>query len=197
MKPMVTLVFWLLSCAALAEPILSEAMAERILQQNVERPLYWNPFPLPYEVAQNDNGRDAVLLNALYRHGLVEREEVKTQIKGALGRPQYHLKWLYRYLPERLETQPEGFYYGNAKLVKLESLSSTSQVKGEYFVQGKILWGVDRQQSWVADADFNIARTLRRSLDSIQRPFEREVVFRYHPKGLYWYVWEPEPKFFE
>lgn len=178
---------------AFAQPQLTEAQATKLINQGMQHErLYWLPFPLPYQLPQNNNGKDAKLLAALEKHGMVSREELKVEAAKLNGKPQYELHWVYSYKPLRQYYEKEGFYYGKPKLLNIKKISETIPTKQGLFVLVEIEWMVDDLQNWTKDKAFHIARTLRRSQNSANQPFEKKIHFQYLPDTNSWQVWEPE-----
>lgn len=184
---------YLLTSMAYAQPNLSKAQAEKLINQEMQyERLYWTPFPLPYEVPQASTNKDAKLLAALARHGLVSKEDVKVEVAQHKGQPQYELRWLYNYQPLRQAYEIEGFYYGKPKLLRINNLSEPSTTQNRVFVMAEIEWMVADMQAWIKDPAFNIARTLRRSQHSASQPFEKKIYFEYLPNSDEWQHWMPD-----
>lgn len=195
MKTVYCFVCLMFSTVIFAQPTVQPADIENTLQRFLaSEALYWNPFPLPYDIAQNSSDKDALFLQKLFDYGLLEREELLVQIAGKLGRPQYDKRWHYDYNQGRDPHAPEGFYYGRGQLLKVLSVSAPVLSRGTYYINVRIQWAVNHLQEWAQDPAFKRARTLMRSQQSQRKPFEREVVLQYQPQGEYWEVWE-EPKF--
>ena len=183
----------LLSSIACAQPNLSQAQAEKLIKQEMQyERLYWTPFPLPYEVPQTSTNKDAKLLSALARHGLVSKESVKVEVGLHNNKPQYELRWHYHYQPLRQPYDEEGFYYGRPKLLRITKLSEPQTAKSRVFVMAEIEWVVIDMQAWIKDPAFEAARTLRRSQHSASQPFEKKIYFEYLPDSDEWQHWLPE-----
>lgn len=193
-KILYLLLFWMIH-SAYAVPSLSESEAASVIARSMEQEaLYWNPFPLPYTVSQKSTHKDAAFLAKLFDYGLLEREEKKAQIAGTQAAPQYEMQWRYQYNDGRNPYAPEGFYYGRAQLVKVITLSAPVQNKGVFYINAQVQWSVSGLQEWAKDKVFMQARTLRRSQESQQKPFEREVVLVYSETQQRWDIWQ-EPAF--
>lgn len=174
---------------SLAQPTLSKAEAEQVLNQAFRhKPLYWNPFPLPYDIAQSTQNKDAALLAGLFKYGLVTREAVMASLPGTQG---YVQQWRYQYPARRSPQTPEGFYYGRAQFKALLSLSAVIREGGEDLVQTRVTWQVEDLQPWAKDPVFRQARTLRRSQQSATEPFEINVALRYNARFQAWELWQP------
>ena len=174
---------------SLAKPTLTKAEAEQVLTQAFRhKPLYWNPFPLPYDIAQSAKDKDAVLLAGLFKYGLVTREVVMTSLPGTQG---YEQQWRYQYPTRRSANAPEGFYYGRAQFKELLSISAVVREKGEDLAQARVAWQIADLQPWAKDPIFRQARTLRRSQQSATEPFELNVVLRYSARFQAWELWQP------
>jgi len=70
-------------------------------------------------------------------------------------------------------------------------LSSPYQIGDYYYAEVYIQWYVDDLQEWAKDPAFRSARTLRRSLESFQKPFEKRVYLQYD--GESWGFWNGQP----
>lgn len=196
MRTVFLFVLSIFSTFAFAQPEVNLNDIERTVQRALAtEALYWNPFPFPYEIAQKSTDKDALFLQKLFDYGLIERTEVMAQLPLAgSGRPQYEQRWRYDYNSGRNPHAPEGFYYGRAQLVSVLETSTPRFNKGTYYINIRIQWAVNHLQEWAQDAVFKQARTLRRSQQSQQQPFERDVILQYQPEGEYWEVWQ-EPEF--
>lgn len=181
--------------AQAAQPALGSSEAATLIEKGLQaEPLIWLPFPLPYEVEQSDRGKDALLLDALFRHALVEREKVMRMDDAADGinRRKVKLLWSYNYPLERREQgTPEGFYYGRGKLRRIVELSAPYLIGEYYYAEAYIEWYVDDMQAWIEDPAFRTARTLRRSVESYQKPFETRVYLQHD--GKKWALWKGKP----
>lgn len=183
----------LLAGVAQAQPELSEAQATKLIKQSMQHErLYWLPFPLPYSVPQSSKSKDARLLAALEKHGLVSRARQEIEVAQQDGKPQYELQWEYNYQPLRKHYEKEGFYYGKPKLLNIRNKSDTISTNAGLFVLVEIEWMVADLQSWTQDPAFHIARTLRRSQKSASQPFEEKIHFEYLPNKDRWQIWEPD-----
>lgn len=189
---------WLTACVALlissfafAETHLTEAQALKLINQKMQHErLYWTPFPLPYEVPQASTNKDAKLLAALEKQGLVSKEALEVEVAQQNGRPQYELRWKYHYQPLRQHYEKEGFYYGKPKLLRVIEVSQPIPTKQGLFVLVNIEWMVADLQAWTKDKAFQSARTLRRSQSSATQPFEEKIHFQYLPNSDSWQIWD-------
>lgn len=178
-----------------AQPIIDEEQIRTTVERALlQEALYWNPFPLPYDIAQKSQHKDAIFLHKLWHYGLLDREEKMLAVGGTSARPQYEQQWHYAYKSGRSPYAQEGFYYGRAQLIKILSISPPVANKGVFYIKVKVQWAVANMQQWAFDKAFQQARTLRRSAESQQRPFERDMVLLFNPSDSRWEVWQ-EPEF--
>lgn len=192
--PIVTLLL-LFTLPGLAQPALTRTQASTLIGQALTaEPLMWLPFPLPYELESTRDDLDRVFLEALLRQGMVERENTLRMIdiedRGQV-RKKVQAVWVYRYPGTRAAETPEGFYYGRGKLLRLVELSAPYLIGEYYYAEAYIEWGVDDLQPWVNDPAFRAARTLRRSRESLQKPFEKRVYLQFD--GQRWGFWQGLP----
>ena len=177
-----------------AEPVLGPNTAEQLIDQGLQsEKLLWLPFPLPYEVERRSNSKDAQLLAALMKYKLVEREKsmVMEDIREqGEARKRLKLLWVYRYPDNKPMLDQEGFYYGRAKLKKIMELSDPYPKGDAFYVRAFVQWYVDDMQRWIKDPAFRVARTLRRSGESFDKPFEKSVYLEYHDGQ--WRYWQPQ-----
>ncbi|WP_189386548.1 hypothetical protein [Bacterioplanes sanyensis] len=199
MKPAIITVLFLLAMwpkALLAQPPLDREQASQLIDQALKNePLIWLPFPLPYDVERSSRDKDARLLSALHDHGLVIREDTMEMVtvEGPSGpRRQVRVGWRYDY-PVRPEASGtvEGFYYGRGRLKNILELSPAYLIGEYYYAEAYIQWYVEDLQDWVTDPAFLQARTLRRSQESFEKPFEKRV-FLMHD-GSSWGFWQGQP----
>lgn len=195
MKPLIVTVLLLFSTFLRAQPVLGENEAAALIAAALRsEPLMWLPFPLPYELNRTRQDRDSVYLDALYRHGLVTREaEMKMADVVEEGRQRRKVQafWIYRYPDGRDEDTPEGFYYGRAKLMRIVELSRPYLVGEFYYAEAYIQWAAVELEPWIQDPAFRSARTIRRSLESVQKPFEKRVYLQHD--GDEWGFWKGHP----
>ncbi|WP_430461926.1 hypothetical protein ACQUQU_03800 [Thalassolituus sp. LLYu03] len=182
--------------AKAAQPALGKNEAATLIDQGLAaEPLIWLPFPLPYTVDQTDKNKDGLLLDALFRHGLIEREKDMRMVEvteAGFTRRKVQLRWVYNYSQERREQgTPEGFYYGKGKLKKVVELSAPYLIGDYYYAEAYVQWYVTDIQDWIADPAFRSARTLRRTLESYEKPFEKRLYLQFD--GGSWALWKGEP----
>ncbi len=188
---------FLFSSLAYAQPHLTETQALKLINQQMQHErLYWTPFPLPYEIPQTNTGKDAKLLAALAKHGLLSKETLEIEVGEPQQntKPQYELYWQYRYKPLRQSYEREGFYYGKPKLLRIKQISEPVPIKQGLYVLVDIEWMVSDLQAWTKDTVFHTARTLRRSQNSASQPFEEKYHFEYLPDSEDWQIWNLDSK---
>lgn len=195
MKPLIITVLLLFSVSVPAQPGLSTATAEAVIRAALKaETLMWSPFSLPYEVDRAQSSTDSVLLEALYKHGLVTREsELRLAGETVNGRSRKVARslWIYRYPEGRAEDTGEGFYYGRPELLRIVELSAPYLVGEYYYAEAFIQWAAVDLEPWIQDPALRTARTLRRSLESRTRPFERRVYLQFD--GQQWGFWRGQP----
>ena len=195
MKPLIISVLLFLSVSVLAQPGLSPATAEAVIRAALQaETLMWTPFPLPYEVDRAQSSTDSVLLESLYKHGLVTREsELRLAGEAVNGRSRKVAQalWVYRYPDGRAGDTAEGFYYGRPELLRVVELSAPYLVGDYYYAEAYIQWAAVDLQTWIQDPALRTARTLRRSLESRVKPFERRVYLQFD--GQQWGFWRGQP----
>ncbi len=195
MKLLIVTLLLLFSVSAQAQPALPQSTAETVIRAALKaEPLLWNPFPLPYEVDRSQTTTDSVLLEALYKHGQVTREsELRLAGETVNGRSRKVARslWIYRYPEGRAEDTGEGFYYGRPELLRIVELSAPYLVGEYYYAEAFIQWAAVDLQTWIQDPALRTARTLRRSLESRTRPFERRVYLQFD--GQQWGFWRGQP----
>ncbi|MEN9465616.1 MAG: hypothetical protein RL217_1797 [Pseudomonadota bacterium] len=186
---------WVLGCfifsqtQALPSPSISEAKA--LAAQSLGQPLYWSPFRMPYEVAQNSQATDAKFLQTLYKNNMVAREPIEEKVSrevNGVERTQLELRWRYNYRTPPKSFEEEGFYYGDGQVLSVK-IHPSVETSRQLLAQLDVRWGVKNIQSWVKDPVFKQARTLRRSLESQTAPFEKTLYVQYQ-KGA-WGLWQP------
>lgn len=194
MKPLIVTFFLLMSGYSLAQPTLSAAEAQRIIDHALQQqPQLWLPFDIPYRVDRADRSTEAQFLEALFDHGLLQRDaemRMRTLTVNGRERRQVVAEWVYDY-PAAAPHSGTGFYYGRARLKRIVDLSVPYLVGQYYYVEAFIQWYVDDQQAWIDDPLFEAARTLRRTRESFAKPFERRV-FLMHD-GVSWSFWHGRP----
>lgn len=195
MKLLIVTLLWLFSWSAVAQPVLDREEADRLIRSALQaEPLFWLPFPLPYELNRTRQDTDSVLLDALFRHGLLTREAVIRMadvVEEGRQRRKAQAFWIYHY-PEGRETDtPEGFHYGSARLLRIVELSRPYLVGEFYYAEAYIEWAAVDLKPWIQDPAFRAARTLRRSLESSVKPFEKRVYLQYD--GSAWGFWQGVP----
>ncbi|ASP40251.1 hypothetical protein CHH28_16900 [Bacterioplanes sanyensis] len=181
---------------AWAQPELSEQLAAKLIDQALRNePLLWLPFPLPYDVDRASRSKDAQLLAALHDHDLLVREDTMEMVtvESASGtRRQVRVGWRYDYPNETAESQTvEGFYYGRGRLKNIMELSPAYLIGDYYYAEAYIQWYVEDLQDWVTDPVFLQARTLRRSQESFEKPFEKRIFLMHN--GTDWGFWQGQP----
>lgn len=195
MKPLIVTVLLLFSGGLQAQPALGNNEAAALISTALRaEPLMWLPFPLPYELDRTRQDRDSVYLDALFRHGLVTREaEIRMAdvLEEGRQRRKAQALWIYRYYEGRDADTPEGFYYGRAKLVRIVELSRPYLVGEFYYAEAYIQWAAVDLEPWIQDPAFRTARTIRRSLESVQKPFEKRVYLQHN--GEAWGFWKGQP----
>jgi len=180
---------------AYSAPVLGPNTAEGLIDTGLQsEPLMWLPFPLPYEVTRNSKSKDAKLLETLFKYKLVVREKSMTMEEVETvseTRKRLKLLWIYNYPDHRALEDQEGFYYGRGRLKKILDMTEPVEKGNSYFVQVHVQWYVDDMQAWIKDPAFRSARTLRRSVESFKKPFEKKVYLQY--TNSRWRYWTPEP----
>ena len=196
MKLLTITILLLLSGFSLAQPFLGTNQASQLINQALKsKDLKWLPFPMPYAVKRSDKGKDARFLSALVDHKLLVRKKetrMATVDENGQRKRKVMVSWIYDYpLTNGERTTDEGFYYGYGKLKNIMELSKPYLIGDYYYVEAYIQWYVEDLQEWVQDAAFDRARTLRRSRESFDKPFERRVFLQHD--GESWAYWEGKP----
>ena len=196
MKPLIITILLLCCGTVSAQPVLGENTAAELVSRALQaEPLLWLPFPMPYEIERSSKDKDAGLLDGLFRYGLLQRDKqmrVAEVEEDGRRKRKVLATWIYDYpLEHREQGTQEGFYYGTGKLKKLVELSSPYKIGDYYYAEAYIQWYVDDLQLWAKDPAFRTARTLRRSLESFQKPFEKRVYLQHD--GDSWGFWNGEP----
>jgi hypothetical protein len=185
-----------ISSAAYSQPSLTENQAIRIVDDALkQQPLFWQGFPIPYSIERSSKHKDAKMLEVLFNHKLLIREKV-TQVVKIEGSKRKRIAMNYRYLfadqeiSDRISSQG-GFYYGYGRLKKLLQLSKPYMIGDSYYAEAYVQWYVTDVQEWIDAPAFDTARTLRRSLESKRKPFEKRVYLQYDGKD--WAFWQGKP----
>jgi hypothetical protein len=135
------------------------------------------------------------MLEVLHQHQLLSRRK-ETQVVKVKGSNRKRVAMNYRYdfmdqeTSERIGSQG-GFYYGYGRLKELVDLSKPYQIGDSYYAEAYIKWYVADIQDWIDAPAFDKARTLRRSLESKVKPFEKRVYLQYD--GQKWAFWQGQP----
>jgi len=182
--------------AAIAQPVLTNNQAIRIVDAALkQQPLFWQGFAIPYSIERSSKHKDAAMLEVFFNHQLLVREK-ETQVVNIEGSKRKRVSLNYRYEfadhenSQRIGSQG-GFYYGYGRLKKLLQLSKPYLIGESYYAEAYIQWYVADIQDWVDAPAFDKARTLRRSLESKHKPFEKRVYLQYDDKQ--WAFWNGQP----
>ena len=187
-----------LATAAIAnpQPRLTDNQAIRIVDDALKmQPLFWQGFAIPYSIERSSKHKDAAMLEVLFDHQLLMREK-ETQVVEVEGSKRKRISLNYRYffadqeMGARIGSQG-GFYYGHGRLKKLLQLSKPYLIGQSYYAEAYVQWYVTDIQDWVDAPAFDKARTLRRSLESQSKPFEKRVYLQYD--GQQWAFWQGQP----
>jgi len=180
----------------LAQPVLTENQAMRIVDTALkQQPLFWQGFAIPYSIERSSKHKDAAMLEVLFNHKLLVRKKV-TQVVKIEGSRRKRIALNYRYdfidqeSSDHIGSQG-GFYYGYGRLKNLLQLSKPYLLGDSYYAEAYVQWYVTDIQEWVDAPAFDKARTLRRSLESKQKPFEKRVYLQYD--GNQWGFWRGQP----
>ncbi|MFT4765893.1 MAG: hypothetical protein ACI9OH_003007 [Oleispira sp.] len=181
---------------ASSQPNLTENQAIRIIDEAFKlQPLFWQGFAIPYSIERSSRHKDAAMLEVLFDHQLLVREK-ETQVVAIEGSKRKRISLNYRYsfadqeIGARVGSQG-GFYYGYGRLKKLLQLSKPYLIGESYYAEAYVQWYVTDIQDWVDAPAFDKAHTLRRSLESQSKPFEKRVYLQYNGKG--WAFWQGKP----
>ena len=184
------------SVIASPQPNLTENQAIRIIDEAFKlQPLFWQGFAIPYSIERSSKHKDAAMLEVLFDHQLLAREK-ETQVVVIEGSKRKRISLNYRYhfvdqeMGERIGSQG-GFYYGYGRLKKILQLSKAYLIGESYYAEAYVQWYVTDLQDWVDAPAFDKARTLRRSLESKLKPFEKRVYLQYD--GQNWAFWKGKP----
>jgi hypothetical protein len=182
--------------SASAQPRLTENQAIRIVDDAFKmQPLFWQGFAIPYSIERSSKHKDAAMLEVLFNHQLLirEKETLVVKIQGS-NRKSIALNYRYSFADQHVGARigsQGGFYYGCGKLKKLLQLSKPYFVGGFYYAEAYVQWYVTDIQNWVDAPAFDEDRTLRSSLESKSKPFEKRVYLQYN--GQDWAFWEGKP----
>lgn len=186
----------LLVQAAWAQPVLTKNQAIRIIDQALkQQPLFWQGFAIPYNIERSSKHKDAAMLEVLFNHNLLNRSK-ETQVVKVKGSNRKRISMNYRYeFPDqessaRIGSQG-GFYYGYGRLKKVLQLSKPYLLGDSYYAEAYVQWYVTDLQDWIDAPAFDKARTLRRSLESKRKPFEKRVYIQHD--GNQWGFWQGQP----
>jgi hypothetical protein len=179
-----------------AQPVLTENQAIRIVDSALkQQPLFWQGFAIPYSIERSSKHKDAAMLEALFNHKQLIRYK-ETQVIKVEGSKRKRIALNYRYefvdqeSSENIASQ-RGFYYGYGRLKKLMQLSKPYLLGDSYYAEAYVQWYVTDIQEWIDAPAFDKARTLRRSLESKQKPLEKRVYLQYD--GSQWGFWQGQP----
>jgi hypothetical protein len=182
--------------SASAQPSLTENQALRIVDDAFKmQPLFWQGFAIPYSIERSSRHKDAAMLEVLFNHQLLIREK-ETQVVKIQGSNRKRIALNFRYsfadqhVGDRISSQG-GFYYGYGRLKKVLQLSKPYFIGESYYAEANVQWYVTDIQDWVDAPAFDKARTLRRSLESKSKPFEKRVYLQYN--GQNWALWKGKP----
>jgi hypothetical protein len=182
--------------SVLAQPVLTENQAMRIVDTALkQQPLFWQGFAIPYSIERTSKHKDAAMLEVLFDHKLLVRKK-ETQVVKIDGSKRKRIALNYRYdfidqeASDHIGSQG-GFYYGYGRLKNLLQLSKPYLLGDSYYAEAYVQWYVTDIQEWVDAPAFDKARTLRRSLESKQKPFEKRVYLQYD--GNQWGFWRGKP----
>ena len=179
-----------------AQPVLTENQAIRIVDSALkQQPLFWQGFAIPYSIERSSKHKDAAMLEVLFNHKKLTRHK-ETQVVKVEGSKRKRISLNYRY--DFIDQQASeyiafqgGFYYGYGRLKKILQLSKPYLLGDSYYAEAYVQWYVTDIQEWVDAPAFDKARTLRRSLESKQKPFEKRVYLQYD--GNQWGFWRGKP----
>jgi hypothetical protein len=186
------------SCNAFVgvQPKLTENQAIRIVDDAFKmQPLFWQGFAIPHRIERGSKHKNAAMLEVLFNHQLLIREKETQVIKiQDSNRKRIALNYLYSFADQDVGARISsrgGFYYGYGRLKKILQLSKPYFVGEFYYAEAYVQWYVTDIQDWVDAPAFDKARTLRRSLESKSKPFEKRVYLQYN--GQDWAFWKGKP----
>lgn len=178
------------------QPELTKEEAAKIIDLALkEQPLFWQGFAIPYSIDRASTHKDAAMLKILFNHGLLTRSK-ETKVESLDGGKRKRITMNHRYdfvdkeTGDLIESQG-GFYYGYGRLKSIMQLSKPYLIGQDYYAEAYIQWYVDDIQDWVDAPAFDKARTLRRTLESKSKPFEKRVYL--HNNGESWAFWKGPP----
>jgi hypothetical protein len=181
---------------ASAQPVLTENQAIRIVDDALkQQPLFWQGFAIPYSIERSSKHKDAAMLEVLFNHKQLVRHK-ETQVVKIEGsrRKRIALNYRYEFIDQEASdhiASQGGFYYGYGRLKKILQLSKPYLLGDSYYAEAYVQWYVTDIQDWIDAPAFDKARTLRRSLESKQKPFEKRVYLQYD--GKQWGFWQGKP----
>lgn len=188
--------FSMQSFAERPQPELTKEEAAKIIDLALkEQPLFWQGFAIPYSIDRASTHKDAAMLKILFNHGLLTRSK-ETRVESLDGGKRKRITMNHRYdfidkeTGDLVESQG-GFYYGYGRLKSIMQLSKPYLLGQDYYAEAYIQWYVDDIQDWVDAPAFDKARTLRRTLESKSKPFEKRVYL--HHNGESWAFWKGPP----
>lgn len=178
------------------QPVITKNQAASIIDAALkQQPLFWQGFSIPYSIDRASTHKDAAMLKILFNHGLLKRSK-ETQVVNVEGsnRKRITLNYRYEFVDKKtgdLVESQGGFYYGYGRLKAILQLSKPYLIDRDYYAEAYIQWYVTDIQDWVDAPAFDRARTLRRSLESKQKPFEKRVYLQHN--GDSWAFWNGPP----
>lgn len=178
------------------QPSLTEKQAAIIIDDALNmQPLMWQGFPLPYSIERISQHKDAAMLEVLFNHQLLVREK-ETQVIEIKGSNRKRIALNYRYSFANQQgtgkiSSQSGFYYGHGRLKNILQISKPYLIGDAYYAEAYIQWYVTDIQDWVDAPAFDGVRTLRRSLESKEKPFEKRVYLQYNDNK--WAFWKGRP----
>lgn len=190
------IILLLASSLAQAQPVLTKNQAIRVIDQALkQQPLFWQGFAIPYSIERSSQHKDAAMLEVLFNHKLVSRikETQVVKIEGS-SRKRISLNYRYEFAEQEQGSRAGsqmGFYYGYGRLKNIIQLSKPYLLGDSYYAEAYIQWYVTDIQDWVDAPAFDKARTLRRSLESKRKPFEKRVYLQHD--GQQWGFWRGQP----
>jgi hypothetical protein len=187
---------WTGAVLAQQQPSLTKKQTAIIIDNALKmQPLMWQGFAIPYSIERSSQHKDAAMLDILFNHQLLVREK-ETRVIEIKGSNRKRIALYYRYSfadqPDagRVSSQ-SGFYYGYGRLKNILQLSKPYLIGDAYYAEAYIQWYVTDIQDWVDAPAFDHARTLRRSLESKGKPFEKRVFLQYSENE--WAFWKGKP----
>ncbi|MFT7409752.1 MAG: hypothetical protein ACI9EX_000326 [Oleispira sp.] len=182
--------------SASVQPRLTENQAVRIVDDAFKmQPLFWQGLVIPHRIERGSKHKNAAMLEVLFNHQLLIREKETQVIKiEGSNRKRIALNYRYSFADQHVGAligSQGGFYYGYGRLKKVLQLSKPYFVGGFYYAEAYVQWYVTDIQDWVDAPAFDKARTLRRSLESKSKPFEKRVYLQYN--GQDWALWKGKP----